>query len=72
MRICDLLDMFSEPESQKIAIFDTNKGDEVFKGFYSEIPSKYSELEIEGIDNIYPETSETQEGCIIINVNIVE
>ena len=52
MKVNDLLEMFLEPDLQKIVIYDLNMSGEVFEGLRDELPDRYKESEVESIDTL--------------------
>lgn len=46
------LDMFTESDMQEVAIFDLNKGEEIYRGTRDEMPPHVQDLEICSIDNL--------------------
>lgn len=46
------LDMFAESDMQEVAIFDLNKGEEIYRGTRDEMPLYVQDLEICSIDNL--------------------
>ena len=52
MKVNDLLEMFLEPDLQKIVIYDLNMSEEVFEGLRDELPDRYKESEVESIDTL--------------------
>lgn len=50
--VYDFLDMFTESDMQEVAIFDLNKGEEIYRGTRDEMPGELQDLEIMSIDNL--------------------
>lgn len=70
--VYDLLQMFIDPEGQRVVLVDLKDGDanEIFDDNFSEMSDEYQELEVMSIDNIYdvPDCH----GKIVINVDTSE
>ena len=50
--VYDFLDLFADPDMQEVAIFDLNKGEEIYRGTRDEMPGELQGLEIMSIDNL--------------------
>jgi hypothetical protein len=50
------LDMFAESDMQEVAIFDLNKGEEIYRGTRDEMPSDIQDLEVCSIDTLHEPT----------------
>lgn len=48
--VYDFLDMFADPDMQEVAIFDLNKGEEIYRGTRDEMPSEMQDTEIMSVD----------------------
>lgn len=48
--VYDFLDMFADPDMQEVAIFDLNKGEEIYRGTRDEMPSEVQDMEIMSVD----------------------
>lgn len=48
--VYDFLDMFADPDMQEVAIFDLNKGEEIYRGTRDEMPSEMQDMEIMSVD----------------------
>lgn len=56
LTVYDFLDMFADPDDQQVAIFDLNKGEEIYRGTRDEMPSDIQDLEICSIDTLHEAT----------------
>ena len=56
LTVNDFLDMFADPDDQQVAIFDLNKGEEIYRGTRDEMPSDIQDLEICSIDTLHEAT----------------
>ena len=54
--VYDFLDMFADPDMQEVAIFDLNKGEEIYRGTRDELPGELENLEIMSIDTLHEAT----------------
>lgn len=54
--VYDFLDMFADPDMQEVAIFDLNKGEEIYRGTRDEMPGELENLEIMSIDTLHEAT----------------
>jgi hypothetical protein len=54
--VYDFLDLFADPDMQEVAIFDINKGEEIYRGTRDEMPGELQELEIMSIDTLHEAT----------------
>lgn len=54
--VYDFLDMFADPDMQEVAIFDLNKGEEIYRGTRDEMPSDVQDMEIMSIDTLHEAT----------------
>lgn len=50
--VYDFLDLFTESDMQEVAIFDLNKGEEIYRGTRDEMPDDVQGLEIMSVDNL--------------------
>ena len=53
MTVSDFLEMFIEPTDQYFELWDNEKEEVVFKGYYSDLDEKFEEATVTSIDNIY-------------------
>lgn len=60
--VYDFLDLFADPDMQEVAIFDLNKGEEIYRGTRDEMPSDVQDMEIMSVDNL--------EGSKVITLNV--
>ena len=65
MKVNDLLEMFLEPDLQKIVIYDLNMSGEVFEGLRDELPDRYKESEVESIDTLLVPTEDVYKRQIL-------
>lgn len=72
MTVYDLLQLFIEPNDQRVVLVDLKDGDaqEIFDDNFIEMSDEYQELEVQSIDNIYDDPS--CNGKIVINVDTSE
>ena len=54
--VYDILDHFCDPYDQQVAIFDINKGEEIYRGTLDEMPSDIQDLEVLSIDTLHEAT----------------
>lgn len=54
--VYDFLDHFCDPDDQEVAIFDLNKGEEIYRGTRDEMPSDIQDLEVLSIDTLHEAT----------------
>lgn len=54
--VYDFLDHFCDPDMQEVAIFDLNKGEEIYRGTRDEMPSDIQDLEVCSIDTLHEPT----------------
>lgn len=54
--VYDFLDLFADPDMQEVAIFDLNKGEEIYRGTRDEMPGELENLEIMSIDTLHEAT----------------
>ena len=54
--VYDFLDMFADPDMQEVAIFDLNKGEEIYRGTRDEMSGELENLEIMSIDTLHEAT----------------
>ena len=65
LTVNEFCEMFTDPSFQKIAIYDIDSNTIVWKGFTSEVPKKYQDLNVESIDTLFKSRD-----TITLNVNI--
>jgi len=54
--VYDFLNRFVDPDMQEVAIFDVNKGEEIYRGTRDEMPSVIQGLEVLSIDTLHEAT----------------
>ena len=54
--VYDFLDRFCDPDDQEVAIYDLNKGEEIYRGTRDEMPSDIQDLEVLSIDTLHEAT----------------
>ena len=54
--VYDFLDHFCDTDDQEVAIFDLNKGEEIYRGTRDEMPSDIQDLEVLSIDTLHEAT----------------
>lgn len=54
--VYDFLDHFCDPDQQEVAIFDLNKGEEIYRGTRDEMPTDIMNLEVCSIDTLHEAT----------------
>ena len=54
--VYDFLDHFCDPDDQQVAIYDLNKGEEIYRGTRDEMPSDIQDLEVLSIDTLHEAT----------------
>ena len=52
MTVYEFLNLFVEEDKQKFAIYENDRGENVFKGFLKDLPPEIADREITSIDNI--------------------
>ena len=52
MTVYEFLNLFVEEDKQKFAIYENDRGENVFEGFLKDLPPELAEKEITSIDNI--------------------
>ena len=56
MTVVEFMYLFIEESKQKMILFDTERGENVFEGYFADLPEDYFLRYVSSIDNILPDS----------------
>lgn len=61
----EIIEMFVDPEAQKISIWSDEKEEVIYTGFISDLPEDLFDADVRSIDNVF----EDNNGIVTLNIN---